>query len=128
MLETEQPLTFFKPDFARFGALRLAYEALRAGGSYPIAYNGANEAAVEAFCDGRIGFSGHRAGGGLYFYIGTRPEMRTRLRQSRKRTGRSAKSRTNESAALRWKGRRSFVNRVIYFSGACAAVHTGHGS
>lgn len=56
LLETQQPLTFHKPDMARFGALRLAYETLKNGRSYPIAYNGANEAAVEAFCDGRIGF------------------------------------------------------------------------
>ncbi|HRX59345.1 MAG TPA: 1-deoxy-D-xylulose-5-phosphate reductoisomerase [Eubacteriales bacterium] len=56
LLETQQPLTFHKPDLARFGALRLAYETLQNGLSYPIAYNGANEAAVEAFCDGSIGF------------------------------------------------------------------------
>jgi len=56
LLETQQPLTFHKPDLVRFGALRLAYETLKKGLSYPIAYNGANEAAVEAFCDGRIGF------------------------------------------------------------------------
>lgn len=55
-LALEEPLSFHRPDLARFGALRLAYEALRQGGTYPTAYNGANEAAVEAFCDGRIGF------------------------------------------------------------------------
>jgi len=56
LLYNEQPLTFHKPDLERFGALKLAFETLRLGGTYPIAYNGANEAAVEAFCDGRIGF------------------------------------------------------------------------
>jgi 1-deoxy-D-xylulose-5-phosphate reductoisomerase len=56
MLETQHPLSFHKPDLKRFGALRLAYETLKNGRSYPIAYNGANEAAVQAFCDGRIGF------------------------------------------------------------------------
>ena len=56
LLQNEQPLTFHKPDPERFGALKLAFEALRSGKTYPIAYNGANEAAVEAFCDGRIGF------------------------------------------------------------------------
>ncbi|NLI53080.1 MAG: 1-deoxy-D-xylulose-5-phosphate reductoisomerase [Clostridiales bacterium] len=55
-LFTEQPLTFHEPDLNRFLSLRLAYDALRAGMSCPLAYNGANEAAVEAFCSGRIGF------------------------------------------------------------------------
>ncbi len=55
-LETEQPLSFHRADPERFCALKLAYEALRRGGVYPTAYNGANEAAVEAFCGGRIGF------------------------------------------------------------------------
>ena len=52
----EQPLTFHDVDFTRFLSLRLAYDALRAGQSCPLVYNGANEAAVEAFCSGRIGF------------------------------------------------------------------------
>jgi 1-deoxy-D-xylulose-5-phosphate reductoisomerase len=56
LLQNEQPLTFHKPNLERFGALKLAFETLRLGKTYPIAYNGANEAAVEAFCDGRIGF------------------------------------------------------------------------
>ncbi len=56
LLQNEQPLTFHKPNMERFGALKLAFETLRLGKTYPIVYNGANEAAVEAFCDGRIGF------------------------------------------------------------------------
>ena len=56
LLQNERPLEFFEPDLARFGALQLAYQTLAGGKSYPIAYNGANEAAVEAFCGGRIGF------------------------------------------------------------------------
>ena len=55
-LYLEHPLSFFKPDFARFHSLRMAYDALRTGLSCPLVYNGANEAAVEAFCSGRIGF------------------------------------------------------------------------
>lgn len=55
-LHQEQPLTFHKPDLNRFLSLRLAYDSLRAGQSCPLVYNGANEAAVEAFCSGRIGF------------------------------------------------------------------------
>ncbi|HEY7610807.1 MAG TPA: 1-deoxy-D-xylulose-5-phosphate reductoisomerase, partial [Alphaproteobacteria bacterium] len=40
----------------RFPALRLAREALDAGGSAPTVLNAANEVAVLAFLDGRIGF------------------------------------------------------------------------
>lgn len=53
---TEQALTFKPPDLDSFPALRLAYEAGRAGGSAPAAYNAADEVAVAAFLQGRIGF------------------------------------------------------------------------
>jgi 1-deoxy-D-xylulose-5-phosphate reductoisomerase len=49
-------LTFEAPDTERFPALRLAREALRAGGSAPTVLNAANEVAVQGFLDGRIGF------------------------------------------------------------------------
>ncbi|UGQ48863.1 1-deoxy-D-xylulose-5-phosphate reductoisomerase [Massilia endophytica] len=49
-------LQFEKPDFARFPCLALAYEALRAGGTAPALLNAANEVAVQAFLDQRIGF------------------------------------------------------------------------
>jgi 1-deoxy-D-xylulose-5-phosphate reductoisomerase len=49
-------LTFEPPDEQRFPALRLAREALQRGGSAPAVLNGANEVAVEAFLDRRIGF------------------------------------------------------------------------
>ena len=55
-LYLEQPLTFYKPDLERFQSLKMAYEALETGLSCPLVYNGANEAAVEAFCSGAIGF------------------------------------------------------------------------
>ena len=55
-LYLEQPLSFFKPDMERFLSLRLAYDSLKEDKSFPLAYNGANEAAVEAFCKGEIGF------------------------------------------------------------------------
>ena len=55
-LFSEKPLTFHDVDFNRFHSLCLAYDALRAGQSCPLVYNGANESAVEAFCSGRIGF------------------------------------------------------------------------
>lgn len=49
-------LTFEKPDPARFPALRLAMEALRAGGAAPAVLNAADETAVAAFLKGAIGF------------------------------------------------------------------------
>jgi len=49
-------LTFEKPDIHRFPALGLAYQALKDGGNRPCVMNAANEAAVEAFLNGRIGF------------------------------------------------------------------------
>ena len=50
-------LNFEPPDHDRFPALRLAYLALAEGGVKPAALNAANEVAVEAFLDGRIGFT-----------------------------------------------------------------------
>lgn len=49
-------LEFYHPDTARFPALRLAREALRAGGGAPTILSAANEVAVEAFLKRRIGF------------------------------------------------------------------------
>ena len=49
-------LEFGPPDTEKFPLLALAYEAVKKGGLYPCAYNGANEAAVTAFLAGRIGF------------------------------------------------------------------------
>lgn len=49
-------LTFEAPDMARFPALKLAREALAAGGVAPIVFNAANEVAALAFLDRRLGF------------------------------------------------------------------------
>ncbi len=49
-------LTFEPPDESRFPALRVAREALIRGGGCPTVLNAANETAVHAFLDGRIGF------------------------------------------------------------------------
>ncbi len=49
-------LDFSAPDFERFPCLRLAYEALKTGGTAPAILNAANEIAVEAFLAERIGF------------------------------------------------------------------------
>jgi 1-deoxy-D-xylulose-5-phosphate reductoisomerase len=53
-------LTFELPDLQRFPALRVAMDALKSGGGLPTVLNAANEIAVEAFLEGRIGF-GHIA-------------------------------------------------------------------
>jgi 1-deoxy-D-xylulose-5-phosphate reductoisomerase len=49
-------LDFERPDLTRFPCLRLAFDALRAGGAAPAVLNAANEEAVAAFLDRRIGF------------------------------------------------------------------------
>jgi len=49
-------LSFAAPDPARFPALDLARNALKAGGGAPTVLNAANEVAVEAFLQGRTGF------------------------------------------------------------------------
>ncbi|MCR4940697.1 MAG: 1-deoxy-D-xylulose-5-phosphate reductoisomerase [Treponemataceae bacterium] len=58
--EFDSPLemTFCGPDFYRFPMLRLAYQAAEKNKSYTIAYNAANEIAVSAFSQGKIGFYG----------------------------------------------------------------------
>ena len=51
-------LTFEAPDETRFPALRIARQALRAGGGASSVLNAANEVAVEAFLAGRLAFTG----------------------------------------------------------------------
>ncbi len=51
-------LSFEKPDLQRFPCLGLAFEAMASGASAPVTLNAANEIAVDAFLDGRIGFDG----------------------------------------------------------------------
>jgi 1-deoxy-D-xylulose-5-phosphate reductoisomerase len=48
--------TFSAPDFEKFPALRLAYQAFRSGGSAGCTLNAADEIAVEAFLEGTISF------------------------------------------------------------------------
>ncbi len=50
-------LAFFKPDYNRFPALKLAYRSLQDGESMPAVMNAANEVAVEAFLAGKIMFT-----------------------------------------------------------------------
>ena len=49
-------LTFHRPDHARFPCLGLGYESLRTGGTMPATVNAANEVAVAAYLQERIGF------------------------------------------------------------------------
>ena len=49
-------LTFEKPDFETFRNLKLAYDAMEKGGNIPCVLNAANEIAVAAFLEERIGF------------------------------------------------------------------------
>jgi 1-deoxy-D-xylulose-5-phosphate reductoisomerase len=49
-------LQFAQPDVERFPCLALAFDALRAGGTAPALLNAANEVAVAAFLDLKIGF------------------------------------------------------------------------
>jgi len=55
LLETGK-LTFEAPDFETFPCLKLAFEALKIGGTMPVALNGANEVAVSLFLGGKIKF------------------------------------------------------------------------
>jgi 1-deoxy-D-xylulose-5-phosphate reductoisomerase len=64
-LETDLPqlgverlsrLEFFEPDYERFPCLRLAYDAMREGGTMPAALSAANEVAVASFLDKKITF------------------------------------------------------------------------
>jgi 1-deoxy-D-xylulose-5-phosphate reductoisomerase len=50
-------LTFKKPDHDSFPCLSYAYDAIRTGGTMPAVLNAANEIAVYAFLDKRIGFN-----------------------------------------------------------------------
>jgi 1-deoxy-D-xylulose-5-phosphate reductoisomerase len=47
---------FLPPDFARFPLLKLAYQCQEAGGSSTCTLNAADEVAVDAFLEGRIGY------------------------------------------------------------------------
>jgi 1-deoxy-D-xylulose-5-phosphate reductoisomerase len=49
-------LEFYPPDLESFPGLALAFQVLEAGGNAPVIFNAANEIAVEAFLQKRIGF------------------------------------------------------------------------
>lgn len=51
-----QSLEFYAPDFEKFPCLGLAFKAIERGGTAPTAMNAANEVAVKAYLEGKIGF------------------------------------------------------------------------
>lgn len=55
-LTENSPLTFMEPDISRFPCLRLAREALKAGGTMPAVMNAANEVAVHRFLANDVRF------------------------------------------------------------------------
>lgn len=55
-LHQVEKLEFRQPDLERFPCLRLAFDALESAGNSPVLLNAANECAVQAFLDRRIGF------------------------------------------------------------------------
>jgi len=55
-LSAIQELTFESPDFDKFPSMAYAFQSLESGGTMPAVFNVANESAVYAFLDGKIGF------------------------------------------------------------------------
>jgi len=56
--DTLKELTFERPDLDKFECLKIAFETIKAGKTYPIVMNAANEVAVHLFLNGKIGFYG----------------------------------------------------------------------
>jgi 1-deoxy-D-xylulose-5-phosphate reductoisomerase len=56
--DTLKELTFERPDLDKFECLKIAFETIKAGKTYPIVMNAANEVAVNLFLNGKIGFYG----------------------------------------------------------------------
>jgi 1-deoxy-D-xylulose-5-phosphate reductoisomerase len=55
-LTEQQKLEFYPPDLDSFPGLGLAFQVLEAGDNAPVIFNAANEVAVDAFLNERIGF------------------------------------------------------------------------
>ena len=100
-------LTFEPPDPARFPALRLARAALAAGGGAPTVLNAANEVAVAAFLERRIGFLDIAATvEGTLEALPDRPRRRSRrrLRRATSEARRVATAaRRQQAARARWR-------------------------
>jgi len=50
-------MEFHKPPYDRFPCLEMAYQAMKQGGNIPCALNAANEVAVDAFLNNKLGFT-----------------------------------------------------------------------
>ena len=56
LLKVTSSLTFEKPDLEKFRCIKLAYEALKLGDSYPLVLNVVNDICVNAFLNNEIKF------------------------------------------------------------------------
>jgi 1-deoxy-D-xylulose-5-phosphate reductoisomerase len=56
-LDEMKSLTFFTPDFDKFECLKIAYDVIKLGGSYPVVLNASNEIAVDLFLKRKIRFT-----------------------------------------------------------------------
>jgi len=56
--DTLKDFTFERPDLDKFECLKIAFETIKSGKTYPIVMNAANEVAVNMFLNGKIGFYG----------------------------------------------------------------------
>ena len=102
---TLRRLDFEPPDLATFRCLGLAYAAGRAGGTAPAWLNAANEVAVEAFLDGRIGWTAipdvleavlARHDGAMADGVDAVIDADRRARRRRRRRGRPRSSRMSD--------------------------------
>jgi len=55
-LSKNNSLTFEEPDLEKFECLKIAFDVLKQGGTYPVVLNASNEIAVELFLKGKIKF------------------------------------------------------------------------
>ena len=114
-------LTFEPPDEDAFPCLRLAREAALAGGTAPCVMNAANEVAVHAFLNGRLGFLGIPA-----VIEGTLEQRRRRAACTR------SSSLTTADAGRARGGRRADrtgarVSWILAFLGFAVADHPARG-
>ena len=103
-----EPLEFHEPDTETFRMLALAREAGERGGTYPCAYNAANEVAVQAFLDGRIGFLEIAA---LVEDVLDARRRRAGARPRRARRGRPPRARPGAGRVMGIRRRRSSASR-----------------
>ncbi len=114
---TAAPLEFFEPDLETFPLLALAREAGERGGTFPCAFNAANEVAVAAFLDGRIGF--------LEIAVAGRGRARARRRRARARPRRVARGRRPRARAW-WSRVMGIVSAIVGLALLVMIHEAGH--